>query len=249
MYFRSSNVQGFVHFQGDVVSNVESSHGVHLTGGSTGAIVQPASDDASAAMSIRAKGPSGILTLGTSTGGGIAFASGSSVSVASSKVDLVSSAVTFGSNPSSAGAVRLGYDAPIHGRTSTNGNTIQLLKTSTGDLVVLGDAAYGALIRGSSIGLDSTHVALNSSKVSFGTNPSSLGAVRLPYDAAIHGRTSTDGNSIQMLKTSTGDLVVVGDAAYGALVRGSSVGIESSVSIKRIIVESVRPPTHPEIAP
>jgi CO/xanthine dehydrogenase Mo-binding subunit len=46
MEFRSTNDNGYIHRQGDIVTNVSSggpinsSHGVHLTGGSTGGIVQ-----------------------------------------------------------------------------------------------------------------------------------------------------------------------------------------------------------------
>ena len=48
MEFRSTNDQGYTHLKGDLVTNVSSggvqnsSHGVHLTGGSTGGIVQAA---------------------------------------------------------------------------------------------------------------------------------------------------------------------------------------------------------------
>src|SRR3990167_4262881 len=161
MEYRNSS--GGVHFGHSITSNIESSHGVELTGGSTGGVVPPASDDASAALSVRAKGASGILAIGTSTGGPLTLA-GSSIALASTHVSFNSTKVAIGDNPSSAGALRLGYDAPIHGRTSTDGNTIQIAKTSTGDLVYLGDAAYGSLIRGSSISLASTHVFLNSTR-------------------------------------------------------------------------------------
>lgn len=52
---------------GDVLSNIESSHGVRLTGGSTGGIVEPFGDDANISLTVRAKG-TGTLTLGTGTG-------------------------------------------------------------------------------------------------------------------------------------------------------------------------------------
>lgn len=91
MEFRST-ADSYVHFTGDVVSDVGSSHGVHLTGGSTGGVVQPASDDASAALSVRAKGASGILALGTSTGGPVTF-NGSSLNLGSTHVNITSTRV------------------------------------------------------------------------------------------------------------------------------------------------------------
>ena len=73
MEFRSSNVAGFVHFQGDLITNVSSnaagpsSHGIHLTGGSTGGIVQPAGDEANIALNLRGKGTGGV-SIGSSAG-------------------------------------------------------------------------------------------------------------------------------------------------------------------------------------
>lgn len=69
MEFRSTNVNGYVHFQGDVVSGVSSgggsSHGVHLTGGSTGGLVTASGDETNIALQVTGKG-SGVLQLGSS---------------------------------------------------------------------------------------------------------------------------------------------------------------------------------------
>ena len=74
MQFRSSNSK-FTHFQGDVLSNIDdSSHGVKLSGGSTGGVIEPCGDDTAIALTIRAKG-SGPLTLGSS--GSAVFTGGS----------------------------------------------------------------------------------------------------------------------------------------------------------------------------
>ena len=61
MEYRSTNANGYVHFQGDVVSNVSSgnainsSHGVRLTGGSTGGIVESAGDETNIALRLGGK--------------------------------------------------------------------------------------------------------------------------------------------------------------------------------------------------
>lgn len=72
MEFRSTNDIGYVHFQGDIISNVSSggvqnsSHGIHLTGGSTGGVVQPCGDEANITLNLRPKGAAGVI-LGNST--------------------------------------------------------------------------------------------------------------------------------------------------------------------------------------
>lgn len=64
MLFRSTNGK-FVHYGGDVLSNTDdSSHGVQLTGGSTGGIVQAAGDEANITLRVRGVG-TGQTILGT----------------------------------------------------------------------------------------------------------------------------------------------------------------------------------------
>ena len=83
---RSTNVLGFVHHQGDITANVASSHGVRLTGGSAGGIVESVGDDTNVALTIRAQG-AGAITLGTSSNP-ITIA-GSSASVSALQVSLI----------------------------------------------------------------------------------------------------------------------------------------------------------------
>ena len=60
MQFRSSNSK-FTHFQGDIVSNVDdSSHGVKLSGGSTGGQIEAVGDDANITLDLRPKGAAGV---------------------------------------------------------------------------------------------------------------------------------------------------------------------------------------------
>lgn len=61
-----SSADRFVHFGGEVVANVESSHGVVLSGGTTGGIVQSFGDDASIALRLLAKG-AGRVIIGNSS--------------------------------------------------------------------------------------------------------------------------------------------------------------------------------------
>lgn len=99
MLFRSSNNK-FTHFQGDVISNIDdSSHGVHLAGGSTGGIVQPAGDEANIALTVRGKGTGGLV-LGNSSSP--VTISGASTGITSTHIALNSTRVSIGS--SAAGA-------------------------------------------------------------------------------------------------------------------------------------------------
>jgi hypothetical protein len=99
MEYRNSS--GGVHFGNALVTGIESSHGVELTGTSTGGIVRPAGDDASIRLLVQAKGPSGILALGTSTGGPVTFA-GSSLNLGSTHVNITSTRVQIGGGSTTA---------------------------------------------------------------------------------------------------------------------------------------------------
>lgn len=68
MEFRSTNVIGYSHFQGDLVTNVGSSHGVQISGGSTGGSIFPVGDDANISLTIGSKG-TGALNLGSTVAG------------------------------------------------------------------------------------------------------------------------------------------------------------------------------------
>lgn len=93
MLFRSSNSK-FTHFQGDVLSNIDdSSHGVHLTGGSTGGIVQPCGDEDNIALTVRGKGTGGV-TLGNSSQALV------STGITSTHINLQSSRIQIGTTGS-----------------------------------------------------------------------------------------------------------------------------------------------------
>ena len=62
---RSTNLLGYSHFQYDLTAHAGSSHGVRLSGGSTGGIVEAVGDDTNVSLTIRGQGTGGI-TLGSS---------------------------------------------------------------------------------------------------------------------------------------------------------------------------------------
>jgi hypothetical protein len=91
--FRSTNVFGRVHFHGDVVTNVGnaaavSSHGVQLSGGSTGGIVTAAGDEADVALNLVGKGTGAVIVSNSSSplvwgGGGITLSTGGTFQIGS----------------------------------------------------------------------------------------------------------------------------------------------------------------------
>src|SRR3990167_5598879 len=73
---RSTNLLGYSHYQYDLTAHVGSSHGVRLSGGSTGGIVEAVGDDTNVSLTIRGQG-TGAVTIGSS--GANLFLGGSSV--------------------------------------------------------------------------------------------------------------------------------------------------------------------------
>lgn len=71
---RSTNANGYTHFQYDVTAHVGSSHGVRLSGGSTGGIVEAVGDDTNISLTVRGQG-SGAVSVGSS--GQTVFVAGS----------------------------------------------------------------------------------------------------------------------------------------------------------------------------
>lgn len=84
MLFRSTNNK-FTHFQGDVLTNTDdSSHGIHLSGGTTGGVIQPCGDETNIALTVRGKGAGALSLGGTSTGAVTIGSSNSTVFMAGS---------------------------------------------------------------------------------------------------------------------------------------------------------------------
>ena len=71
---RSTNPLGYTHFSYDLTAHAGSSHGVRLSGGSTGGIVEAVGDDTNVSLTIRGQG-TGRVTIGSS--GQSVFFSGS----------------------------------------------------------------------------------------------------------------------------------------------------------------------------
>ena len=135
MQFRSSNSK-FTHFQGDVLSNIDdSSHGVHLTGGSTGGIVQPAGDDDNIALTVRGKG-TGAVRLGNSSQTLV------STGITSTHVNLNSTKVSIGGSTTyfqTIRRVRIDFTVPelAANGAAVHGSSIALANLTTNAVIVV----------------------------------------------------------------------------------------------------------------
>lgn len=58
---RSTNPLGYTHYQYDLTAHVGSSHGVRLSGGSTGGIVEAVGDDTAVSLRLRGQGAGGVI--------------------------------------------------------------------------------------------------------------------------------------------------------------------------------------------
>ena len=107
---RRSSAERFVHFGGSIVSNVESSHGVEISGGSTGGLIEPISDDTNASLTIRAKNDA-PLVLGNSSNARVTLL-GSTVLMGSSGIAQFSNS-TISIGTTMAGAMTIGNSSFI----------------------------------------------------------------------------------------------------------------------------------------
>lgn len=132
MEYRSTNTN-FVHFTGDVTAAVDSSHGVQLTGGSTGGIVQAVGDDANVSLTVRGQG-TGRVTIGNS-----------------SQAFIVGGTLGVTGNSTLTGTLKIGTGETIKGIYSTT-FTAQFAGLSSGQIgeatlsTATGDFAVGDLV-------------------------------------------------------------------------------------------------------
>ena len=85
---RRSTSAEYTHFGGDVTAQVNSSHGVRLSGGSTGGIVAAVGDDTNVTLTLRGQG-TGQVVIGSPL---------ASTGITSTHINLQSSRVSIGSS-------------------------------------------------------------------------------------------------------------------------------------------------------
>jgi len=121
---RSTNAAGrYVHFGGDVTAHAESSHGVRLSGGTTGGIVEAVGDDTNVTLTLRGQG----------TGGVVVGAAGQTVTVAG--ISANSTAITLVSGMAVRGAFSTTFAWTLPAQSSLRSTGEITLSTSVGDIM------------------------------------------------------------------------------------------------------------------
>ena len=147
--FRRSTADQYVHFGGDIISNVESSHGIVLSGRSTGGVIEPFGDDTNIGLAVRAKNAA-PFTLGNSSNA--TEIAGSSVGITSTHISLNSTRIAL----SSGSVLQVGSTAPFGGfirfrstaidtpslstaLAATGGSSVTIIGVNSSHYVMLGE--------------------------------------------------------------------------------------------------------------
>lgn len=121
---RSTNEIGYTHFGGDVTAQVNSSHGVRLSGGSTGGIVEAVGDDTNILLAIRGQG-TGSVRIGAS----------------GQQVDLDAANIVFGTASTTPivgiNRYRVDYTVPAMSSNSAAQDTVTVTGLTTNSILVL----------------------------------------------------------------------------------------------------------------
>ena len=163
MEYRSTSLIGYVHYQGEILSNVGSSHGIRLSGGSTGGIIEPYGDDANITLRVTAKGSGGVVLGGAnqqvviSSGGGELLVGSTApfagfvrfTSTAISTPDFnTTNAMVIGSSVTITGANSSHFviaQLRNNGVTSTDMSILNPRTTSTANEVLFGMAKFSTV--------------------------------------------------------------------------------------------------------
>ena len=145
MEFRSTQSR-YVHFQGDVISNVSSggvensSHGVHLTGGSTGGLILSAGDETDISLQVRGKG-TGVLDVGSS---GAPITLGGSTSLFRGLIFFQDTAVTLPDIASTDAGKSSGMTTHAIAGVTTNSVILANLRNDTNSTAIQLVSAYAS---------------------------------------------------------------------------------------------------------
>lgn len=129
---RRSTSAEYTHFGGDVTAQVNSSHGVRLSGGSTGGIVEAVGDDTNVSLRIRAQGAGNII-MGSAT---TPFAlTTSSAAITSTHINLNSTRTSIGGSTTTfvgIRRVRVDFTVPALSTSGTAGSIVESSLTVAG---------------------------------------------------------------------------------------------------------------------
>lgn len=152
---------------------------------------------------------------------------------------VVADSIEIGTNPATAGMVRVPNTGGVTGRNAAGSADIPLVELNASNIVVLGDSNISGIRLGNSGQIAATlavdtgmmprvdataplgSTALRylrgvfSESLQVGTNPAAVGAVRFPNASAIHARNATNTGNIHVIGTTTANRVEIDDGANG----------------------------------
>lgn len=158
-----STANAYVHFGGEVISNVESSHGVRLSGGSTGGVVESFGDDANVSLTVRGQGTGGVV-LGNSSqtvslAGSASLGSattpmaiaGSSIALTSTHTVINSTRVVFGTSTTAISGMQrylIEFAIPTMAATTNAVSTVTVTGLTTGGALFMSQRLAYATVAG-----------------------------------------------------------------------------------------------------
>jgi hypothetical protein len=169
--------------------------------------------------------------------------------------------LTIGTNPATAGAIRLANNLSISGRNAANSGDITMLTLTSANNIGIGNTNAAAIQLANASGTvqlsgtlwwpatDNTHSLgasgtrwLNlflSGAVAVGTNPASAGAVRLANNVAVNARNAANSGDLQLVLLTSGDVATFGAGGVGAVVQGSSITFTTDSANQVVIDDGV----------
>lgn len=171
----------------------------------------------------------------TATGyGDLSKVAGSIVvaALSSAAAIAVATALTFGTNPASAGAIRLANATAIKARNAANTADAQLLNFTGGNLAVYGDSSFGTVVQASAAGgfgvsiAGNTAVALNQSGADFLKlgPPTATGSAYASAGYIRFGDVNASATTLMACRnsTNTADISILYTDGFGQLIFGTS---------------------------
>jgi hypothetical protein len=143
--------------------------------------------------------------------------SGGALTLAST---VTSTGVILGTNPASAGTVRIPNNSWIAGRNQTNGADVNMISVNTSDLIAFG-ANTAAFTLGGAITGNSQNItglgAISGTSLALGTNPAAAGSLRLPNAQYITARNSGNTADVNMIEIDTSGNLVLGSSGVSVI--------------------------------
>lgn len=142
---------------------------------------------------------------------------------------LVSPTLRVGTTPATSGLVRLPSGSGLTSRNNANTADLNLLFCNASDQAVLPDTVPGADNTRTLGASGARWASIFGVALSLGTNPASAGSVKLQNGTFVRARNSTNAGDIDLLSTSTNQVVLGGTGQSGITI-GTTAGGTGTVA-------------------